>query len=85
MGAENLPPPPGFDPRTVRPVASRGTDYAVPLSVYIYIYTHTHTHTHTHTIHIYTLYIYMYSVLPEGGQVGRNMSYCKLNSVNSRN
>ena len=29
-GAENLapPPPPGFDPRTVQPVASRYTDYA---------------------------------------------------------
>ena len=26
-GAEN-PPPPGFDPRTVQPVASRYTDYA---------------------------------------------------------
>ena len=27
-GAENLSPQPGFDPRTVRPVASRYTDYA---------------------------------------------------------
>ena len=27
-GAENLAPPPGFDPRTVQPVASRYTDYA---------------------------------------------------------
>ena len=26
--AENLTPPPGFDPRTVQPVASRYTDYA---------------------------------------------------------
>jgi hypothetical protein len=26
--AENLTPPPGFDPRTVHPVASRYTDYA---------------------------------------------------------
>ena len=26
--AENLAPPPGFDPRTVQPVASRYTDYA---------------------------------------------------------
>ena len=25
-GAENLPPPPGFDPRTVQPVGSRYTD-----------------------------------------------------------
>jgi hypothetical protein len=25
-GAENLPPPPGFDPQTVQPVASRYTD-----------------------------------------------------------
>jgi hypothetical protein len=31
-GAENLapPPPPGFDPRTVQPVASRYTDYTIP-------------------------------------------------------
>jgi len=27
-GAENLAPPPGFDPRTVQPVASRHTDWA---------------------------------------------------------
>jgi hypothetical protein len=26
--AENLAPPPGFDPRTVQPVASRYADYA---------------------------------------------------------
>ena len=33
-GAENLATPPGFDPRTVQPVASRYTDYPVvaPLS-----------------------------------------------------
>jgi hypothetical protein len=29
-GAENLAPPPGFDPRTVQPVASRYTDWAIP-------------------------------------------------------
>jgi hypothetical protein len=29
-GAENLDPPPGFDPRTVEPVSSRYIDYAVP-------------------------------------------------------
>ena len=30
-GAENLPPPqPGFEPRTVQPVASRYTDWAIP-------------------------------------------------------
>jgi hypothetical protein len=28
-GAENLPLP-GFDPRTIQPVASRYTDYAIP-------------------------------------------------------
>ena len=27
-GPENLAPPPGFDPQTVQPVASRYTDYA---------------------------------------------------------
>ena len=30
MGAENLPPPPGFDPQTVQPVASRYTYSALP-------------------------------------------------------
>ena len=29
IGAENLAPP-GFDPRTFQPVASRYTDYAIP-------------------------------------------------------
>jgi len=31
-GAENLSPPPGFDPRTVQPLASRYTDYATRLT-----------------------------------------------------
>jgi len=30
-GAEYLAPPPGFDPRTVQPVASRNTVRAIPL------------------------------------------------------
>jgi hypothetical protein len=29
-GCGKFRPPPGFDPRTVQPVASRYTDYAVP-------------------------------------------------------
>ena len=29
-----ISPPPGFDPRTVRPVASRYTDYAIPAHIY---------------------------------------------------
>ena len=29
-GAENLTPPPGFDPRNVKPVAIRYTDWAIP-------------------------------------------------------
>ena len=29
MGAENLAPPPGLDPRTVQPVTSRCTDWAI--------------------------------------------------------
>ena len=35
MGAESLLPPPGFDARTVQPVASRYTDWAIaaPFSV----------------------------------------------------
>jgi len=34
IGAENLAPPPGFDPRIVQPVASRYTDYALPAQRY---------------------------------------------------
>jgi hypothetical protein len=39
-----ISPPPGFDPRTVQPVASRYADYAIPnprtyIYIYIYIYT----------------------------------------------
>ena len=29
-GAENIAPPPGFDPRTVQPVACRYTEWAIP-------------------------------------------------------
>jgi hypothetical protein len=38
IGAENLVPP-GFDPPTLQPVASRYTDYAIPaplLTMYLY-------------------------------------------------
>jgi hypothetical protein len=40
IGEEKLTPP-GFDPRTFQPVASRYTDYAIPaptLHLYIFIY-----------------------------------------------
>jgi hypothetical protein len=41
-------PQQGFDPRTVQPVASRYTDYAIPDHNFIgYIHT-VYTHTHTH-------------------------------------
>ena len=33
-----FPPPPGFDPRTVQPVASRYTDYATRLIAFIGLY-----------------------------------------------
>jgi hypothetical protein len=36
IGAENLAPP-GFDPRTFQPVATRYTDCAIPAPVYCYI------------------------------------------------
>ena len=53
-----ISPPPGFDPRTVQPVASSYTDYAIP--AHTQTYTHTHTHTHTY------IYIYIYSNLLHG-------------------
>jgi len=34
-GAENFAPP-GFDPRTVQPVASRYTDYAIPAPLFLF-------------------------------------------------
>jgi hypothetical protein len=34
IGAENLAPP-GFDPRTFQPVASRYADYAIPALVWL--------------------------------------------------
>ena len=33
-GAENLALPPGFDPRTVQPIASRYTDWAIPAALF---------------------------------------------------
>jgi hypothetical protein len=50
---QKILPPPGFDPRTVQPVASRYTDYAI-----LAPYTHTHTHTHTHKTHTYIYILY---------------------------
>ena len=35
---EKISPLPGFDPRTVQPVASRYTEYATQPYIYIYIY-----------------------------------------------
>ena len=37
-GAENLAPPPGFDPRTVQPVASRYTDWTTRPTNYMLNY-----------------------------------------------
>ena len=36
IGAENLAPPPGFDPRTIQPVGSRYTDYTTrPTEIHV--------------------------------------------------
>jgi len=42
IGAENLAPPPGFDPRTFQPVASRYTDYAIPAPGFLYYWNRIH-------------------------------------------
>ena len=44
-GAENLAPPPGFDPRTVQPVASRYADWAIVAHIVIVL------------IHYFSIYI----------------------------
>ena len=44
-GCKKSRPPPGFDPRTVQPVASRYTDYAIPAR------TNTNTTTTTMMLH----------------------------------
>jgi len=36
-GCGKSPPPPGFDPRTLQPVASRYTDRAIPTHFPIYV------------------------------------------------
>jgi hypothetical protein len=33
-----ISPPPGLDPRTVQPVASRYTDYAIPAHINVLVY-----------------------------------------------
>ena len=38
-GVRKISPPLGFDPRTVQPVASRYTDWAIPASTSVYIIT----------------------------------------------
>ena len=50
-----ISPPPGFDPRTVQPVASRYTDCAIPALLNIYIYI-----LYIYIIYIYIIYIYIY-------------------------
>jgi hypothetical protein len=37
-GAENLTPPPGFEPLTVQPVGSRYNDYASRPTADVYLY-----------------------------------------------
>ena len=54
-------PPPGFDPQTVQPVASRYTDWAIPAPIYISIYLSTtylasYLSTYLPTISIYHLF-----------------------------
>ena len=47
-GVRKISPPSGFDPRTVRPVASRYTDWAIPAIVWLtttYITSNSKTHT----------------------------------------
>jgi len=47
-GNSRTPPPPGYDPRTVQPVASQYTDYAIPANVWLtktFITSKSKTHT----------------------------------------
>jgi hypothetical protein len=42
-----ISPPPGFDPRTVQPVANRYTDWAIPAHIYIGVKKRTDVETKT--------------------------------------
>ena len=44
-GAENAPPP-GFDPRSAKLVASRYTDYAIPANTFVYVCVYIYTYTY---------------------------------------
>ena len=34
---QKISPPPGFDPRTVQPIASRYTDWAIPAHLFVHV------------------------------------------------
>ena len=65
-----ISPPPGFDPRTVQPVASRYTDYATRPTMTIQTSIHTHT-----DIYIY-IYIYIQGVPGGMCQTSGGCSLC---------
>ena len=62
----------GFDPRTVKPVASRYTDRAIPAPIYIYIY-----------ICIYT-YIRVYNIYALCCCIFFNISAIKYSDINRK-
>jgi hypothetical protein len=59
-----LPPPPGFDPRTVQLVASRYTDWAIPAHLYLCIGS-------KNFCNIFMLFVMQLS--EDGHMIGRNM------------
>jgi hypothetical protein len=61
-GCEKSGPPPGFDPWTVHPVASRYTDWAIPALTWKWWYSPTY------------MYVYIDTYIPEGFHKLRWMS-----------
>ena len=60
-----ISPQPGFDPRTLQPVASRYTDWVIPAThayvcMYVYIYTHIYTYIYVYICIYMCIYVYIY-------------------------
>ena len=60
-----ISPPPGFDPRTAQPVASRYTDYAFPAAVNLNLnlMLHVKNYIDAHKIHYWSTHIFLCNLI----------------------